>query len=415
MTVHLLGPIQLEEEVERLIEWLATFGKTEKGGVTRLLYSEQWLSAQEALKEKMEECGLAPYFDDVGNLFGRAEGSSPSSKTILTGSHIDTVIEGGKYDGAYGIIAGLLATHYLLKRFGTPKKTIEVVSLCEEEGSRFPLTFWGSGSVTGRRSFKHIQKIVDSKGISFVQAMNECGFGQERFRQPFRNDIQCFIELHIEQGSVLEKKKKSLGIVSDIVGQRRYQVKVVGESNHAGTTPMSCRKDAVAIASELITYLMKQAKQVCDQLRVTVGKIKVEPNVPNVIAGEVVFTIDIRHHEEEMLEQFCSTFSRHFKNVSAQYNVDILLNEWLNVKPVKMDQQLLRLSKEIAEEQNLSHEILVSGAGHDSQMFGTYCPTALFFVPSHNGISHSPKEYTAAAHLESGVKFLIHYLYRLAY
>lgn len=122
MTVHLLGPIQLEEEVERLIEWLATFGKTEKGGVTRLLYSEQWLSAQEALKEKMEECGLAPYFDDVGNLFGRAEGSSPSSKTILTGSHIDTVIEGGKYDGAYGIIAGLLATHYLLKRFGTPKK-----------------------------------------------------------------------------------------------------------------------------------------------------------------------------------------------------------------------------------------------------------------------------------------------------
>lgn len=141
---------------------------------------------------------------------------------------------------------------------------------------------------------------------------------------------------------------------------------------------MSCRKDAVAIASELITYLMKQAKQVCDQLRVTVGKIKVEPNVPNVIAGEVVFTIDIRHHEEELLEQFCSTFSRHFKNVSAQYNVDILLNEWLNVKPVKMDQQLLRLSKEIAEEQNLSHEILVSGAGHDSQMFGTYCPTALF-------------------------------------
>ncbi|EIJ80433.1 allantoate amidohydrolase [Bacillus methanolicus PB1] len=413
MANNLHSSFQLGEKVERMIEWLSSFGKTENGGVTRLLYSEPWLLAQEALRKKMDQCGLCTYFDDVGNLFGRAEGTESSSPIILTGSHIDTVIDGGKYDGSYGIISSLLAVEYLLNHYGFPKKTIEVVSLCEEEGSRFPITYWGSGAITGKYTFEQIQEMTDSQGISFVKAMEDCGFGMGKFPSPLKKDIQCFVELHIEQGRILERKGKTLGIVSHISGQRRYNVTVVGESNHAGTTPMIYRKDAVSIASELITLITNKAR--ARDLMATVGKVIAKPNVPNVIAGEVMFTLDVRHHNEEFLDDFCSEILQYLKIISKQNEVGISVEEWMRVKPVTMDFYLTKLSAEIAENQNLSYEFLVSGAGHDSQVFGTYCPTALFFVPSCKGISHSPKEFTDKLYLENGLKFLIEYLYRLAY
>lgn len=413
MTIHVHSSSQLGEKVETMIEWLASFGKTKNGGVTRLLYSESWFFAQEALKEKMNQCGLNAYYDDVGNLFGRAEGTEDSSSVILIGSHIDTVIDGGKYDGSYGIISGLLAVEYLLKHCGPPKKTIEVVSLCEEEGSRFPITYWGSGTITGKYTFEQIQELTDSQGIPFIKAMKDCGFGTGKFPSPLRSDIQCFIEMHIEQGKMLEQKGKALGIVSHIVGQRRYNITVIGESNHAGTTPMTDRRDAIVIASQLITSIADKAKS--SGVMATVGKMIVKPNVPNVIAGEVMFTLDVRHHNENLLQHFCLEIAQDLQRVSDQNGVNIIAEEWMKVKPVAMDSYLIKISTEVAKHQNLPYEFLVSGAGHDSQVFGAYCPTALFFVPSYKGISHSPKEFTDKLDLERGLKFLIEYLYQLAY
>ncbi|WP_407269453.1 allantoate deiminase [Radiobacillus sp. PE A8.2] len=406
---------QQTENVETLVKWLASFGQSESGGVNRLLYNSSWTCAQHALKQKMNTMGFSSYFDSVGNLFGRLEGSDPATKKIVTGSHIDTVIEGGVYDGVYGIIASLLAVKHLYKTYGQPKKTIEVVSLCEEEGSRFPLTFWGSGSITGRYSLDDITTIKDTDNVSFIDAMTDAGFNPANYHSPRRDDIGYFIELHVEQGVVLERNQKSLGMVSHIVGQRRFNVCVTGESNHAGTTPMSYRKDAMTAAAKLISYIAEQASQFDPNLVATVGKLNAKPNVPNVIAGEVDFTLDVRHYNQEMVDQFCEKLFTHFQAIAKHTDTAISVSKWMDASPVAMNTELTEMMKTAAEHLGISYQEMISGAGHDAQVFGAYCPTALLFVPSVNGISHSPKEFTSNEDLQNGVDVLAAFLYELAY
>ncbi|XJZ29064.1 allantoate deiminase [Bacillota bacterium Lsc_1132] len=398
-----------------MIEWLSSFGQTENGGVTRLLYSENWKRAQTALKHKMEQIGLEPYFDSVGNLFGRLRGSDPESKTILTGSHLDTVVDGGKYDGAYGIMASFLAVGKLIKLYGIPRKTIEVVSLCEEEGSRFPLAFWGSRNIQGVYSLTDVITLKDAEGVRFLDAMKQAGFSPEAYTAPKREDIERFIEVHIEQGSILEKSGNSLGIVSDIVGQRRYTVMVTGESNHAGTTPMNFRKDALCVMAEFVSYLTKKAAEMDPQLVATVGKVTVKPNVPNVIAGEAEFSLDIRHHQEQILNRYCSDIFAFLDKLTAELEMSTTVTNWMNVKPVKMDRKMNEVLQKIAEKKKIATLEMVSGAGHDAQVFGDMCPTSLLFVPSRNGISHSPKEFTSVSDLEIAIEVLSELLYQLAY
>ncbi|WP_100397826.1 allantoate deiminase [Bacillus sp. FJAT-44742] len=403
------------EQLNAMVEWLSGFTENKGSGVTRLLYSEEWLEAQEALKRKMEEGGLDTYYDDTGNLFGRLEGTKDADSTVLTGSHIDSVVNGGKYDGAYGIIASFLAVEYLYRKYGRPSKTIEVVSLCEEEGSRFPLTFWGSGNITGIYKDKDITHIADKSGVSLKEAMNKAGFGRGIHRLPYRENIEAFIELHIEQGSVLEKSGNSLGVVTHIVGQRRYTVSIKGKSNHAGTTPMQDRHDAMTTAAELITYITAKVQKTDPHLVATVGKLDATPNVPNVIAGEVSFTLDIRHYDEGMLGKVCAEIFHHFEVVSQEKKVNISFSQWTDVKPVEMDASLQEKAIGVSTRQQLSFQKMLSGAGHDAQLFGTHCPTSLIFVPSVNGVSHSPEEYTKAEDLTQGVQMLTELLYEMAY
>ncbi|MGN8646089.1 allantoate deiminase [Gracilibacillus sp. HCP3S3_G5_1] len=407
-------PFQIQD-VEALVNWLASFGQSDTGGITRLLYSNAWLEAQLALKEMMNAHGFTAYFDSVGNLFGRLEGTKHKDRTILTGSHIDTVIDGGKYDGVFGIIASFLATKILYQLYGRPKKTIEVVSLCEEEGSRFPLTFWGSGNITGKYTLEDAAGIKDSDGIRLTEAMKKTGFDPAKYRSPYRKDINAFIEMHVEQGVVLDYSNTSIGIVDYIVGQRRFTVRVTGESNHAGTTPMPYRKDALSLSSQFIHYLTEKAKRLDKDLVVTVGKLNVQPNVPNVIAGQVDFTLDIRHFDDELLDHYWEDISQYFSTVSEELGMSVDIHPWMHVKPVAMDPKLTLLSKKTAINKHISFRSLVSGAGHDAQVFGNHCPTALLFVPSEKGISHSPKEYTKKEDLENGVSVLVDYLYELAY
>ncbi|MDQ0226111.1 allantoate deiminase [Metabacillus niabensis] len=403
------------EQIEEMVEWLASFGKSEKNGVTRPLYSSSWQAAQQGLEKRMKQIGLEVYYDDVGNLFGRLPAYTKSNTTILTGSHIDTVIDGGKYDGAYGIIAGIIALQYLYENYGQPKKNIEVVSLCEEEGSRFPMTYWGSGSITGVKTINDIEHLTDSQGISFVTAMQEAGFGKGNYQQPLRNDLECFVELHIEQGEMLEREGKSIGIVSHIVGQRRYNVTIIGESNHAGTTPMSWRKDAMYTAAELIQYVMKKAKETSPDLVATVGQMVIEPNLANVIPGEITFSLDIRHRDEHVLESFCQVIFEQFSLIASKHQTEVTVHNWMMEKPVKMSEKLNSISEALLMKENIPYKKMTSGAGHDSQRFGGYCPTSLLFVPSKNGVSHSPNEFTKTEDLEKGIQLLIKVLYKLAY
>ncbi len=404
-----------EGQVGAVIEWLASIGETESGGVTRLLYSPTWLEAQVALKNMMDQTKLYTYFDSVGNLFGRLPGKGGNEKTILTGSHIDTVVDGGKYDGSYGIIASLLATVRLFHRYGYPKKTIEVVSLCEEEGSRFPLTFWGSRNISGAYNLSRVDNVTDGEGISFLEAMKQAGFDPKSYTSPVRTDIERFVEIHIEQGMILERNQNQIGIVTHIVGQRRYTIRIKGESNHAGTTPMQFRKDAVSTASHLISFLTEKAKHTDPMLVATVGRLNVKPNVPNVVAGEVEFSLDIRHHQEEIIEQYCQKIFTEFKRISDVLNIEVDIAQWMDVKPVKMDEEMCEWASEIAERKRYRYQKMISGAGHDAQVFGGTCPTSLLFVPSRAGISHSPQEFTNLEDLETGIELLTDVLYKLAY
>lgn len=404
-----------KDNVASMIEWLASFGLTENGGVTRLLYSDAWVKAQHAVKKEMEEVGLQTYFDDVGNLFGRLEGSNPGSKTILTGSHIDTVVDGGKYDGAFGVIASFLAVQRLYQTYGPPQKTIEVVSFCEEEGSRYPLTFWGSRNIQGVYGLDQVKGLTDSEGYPFLGAMKEAGFDPDTYITPVRDDIERFVEIHIEQGMVLEKNQRTIGVVSHIVGQRRYTIKVQGESNHAGTTPMHYRKDAVSTASEYISFLTKKAKEMHPHLVATVGKLEVLPNVPNVVAGEVAFSLDIRHHQEGVLDAFCAEIFSTFQSHADEREMQLEISQWMDVLPVELNEEMNAMIRGIAEDKNIPYQDIISGAGHDAQVFGSVCPTCLIFVPSRDGISHSPKEFTHVHDLEKGIDVLSEILYQLAY
>ena len=408
--------IQIEHNrVAALIEWLALYGKTESDGVTRLLYSKSWTEAQYALKEKMSSIGLHSYFDSVGNLFGRLPGTDSDSTTILTGSHIDTVVDGGKYDGAYGIIASLLAVENLIKIYGRPKKTIEIVSFCEEEGSRFPITFWGSRNISNQYSLEDVTNVKDSEGISFLEAMSSAGFSTEQYSSPARTDIETFIEIHIEQGIVLEKNKKTIGIVSHIVGQRRFNITIHGVSNHAGTTPMKFRKDAVALAADFIHYTTNLASGDYTDLVATFGKLQAKPNVPNVIAKEVQLSLDIRHYDQEALDQFCERIFSYLKDKAAHSDFKLTITQWMDVKPISMSPDINKSIEKITKDLNIPYQYIVSGAGHDSQVFGSICPTALLFIPSVDGISHSPREYTKTEDLEKGIEVLTKLLYQLAY
>ncbi|MFS0723558.1 Zn-dependent hydrolase [Paenibacillus sp. 1P07SE] len=406
---------RLETEVTGVLEWLSAYSEGDGAGVTRLLYTKPWLAAQQALAARMAGVGLETAYDEVGNLYGKLPGRWAEAPSIVTGSHIDTVIQGGKYDGAYGIAAGLVALEYLHRRYGKPLRSLEVVSLCEEEGSRFPLAYWGSGNIVGKRSHAQIAALTDSEGRSFPDAMAACGFGPGSARPALRRDIAAFVEAHIEQGGVLESEALGIGIVDSIAGQRRVRVELTGEANHAGTTPMHLRRDALEGAGLMIHLLRQEAIRRGAPLVATVGKLQVFPNVPNVVPGRVQFTVDARHTDDARLDDFCEWMRTTFAQLAEQRGLTVSFDEWFREEAVPLDSGLQRKLERICSEQGIPARRISSGAGHDAQMFGGHCRTALLFVPSRRGISHAPEEYTSPRELAVGVLVLAELLYKLGY
>lgn len=404
----------LGEEVAGKLEWLGEFGKDSAGGVSRLLYTKEWVEGQHALKEWMESEGLEARFDEIGNLYGTLKGEN-TEETVLTGSHVDTVKNGGRYDGAYGIVAGIIALKYLKKHFGEPKRNIEVVSMAEEEGSRFPYSFWGSKNIVGLAKREEVESIKDFDGVPFVEAMKNAGFGFRDESKGGRKDLKAFVEVHVEQGNVLENEKIDIGVVNSIVGQRRYTIEIIGEANHAGTTPMGYRKDALFAASHMIHEIISMAKVVGDPLVTTVGKLEPVPNIVNVVPGKVIFTIDVRHTNKEAIVSFTEQMETKMKDISKEHGVDINIDLWMDEDPVPMDEKVVEIIEKQCKESGLNYKVMHSGAGHDSQIFAAFVPTAMIFVPSRNGISHNPLEFTEPRDLAEGVKALIGALYELGY
>ncbi|TDG00968.1 Zn-dependent hydrolase [Paenibacillus piri] len=398
-----------------MLDWLAQFGGETDGGVTRLLYSPEWQQAQTALSRRMLQLGFEPYYDEAGNLFGRLAGKQPDSRAVLTGSHIDTVLHGGRYDGAYGIIAGLIAAAYLRERYGQPLRSIEIVAFAEEEGSRFPLTFWGSGNATRIYSADNPPPVRDADGVTLADAMHAAGFGLNRFEPAGRNDWEAFVELHIEQGSVLERERCAVGIVQGIVGQQRFTFEVTGVSNHAGTTPMGDRQDALCGASEMILAVREEAVKFGDPMVATVGQLTVVSGASNVVPGHVHFTMDARHPDPTELDLFCRTIEKRLERLAGRSGLSLTSRRWMTAAPIPMNAELAAAGESSCRARGLSFRSMYSGAGHDAQLFAAVCPTAMIFVPSRAGISHSPDEHTEPEQLGAGIAVLADLLHSLAY
>jgi len=389
---------------QRLDE-LYAIGSLPDGGTYRPLYSRAWAAAVERVEHWFKDAGLKTHHDAVGNLWGRADGTE-QGKSIVTGSHIDTVRQGGRLDGALGIVAGLTAVETLLKTKGTPRCTLEVVAICEEEGSGFTTNFWGSRAIVGA---------IDRVDAELAEAMRERGLDPGRVGTAARDDIDTFVELHIEQGAVLESSGTPLAVVSAIVGTAQLAVTVTGRADHAGTTPMTMRHDALAGAAAMIQAIEGLARSHGAPAVATVGRIRAEPDQVNVIPGRAMFTVDVRHADygarrglEERVRSICET-------IAGERKLRLEIRVLQEKAPVAMHADLRAVLWQAIADSGSKALDLVSGAGHDAQILAARCKVGMLFVPSIGGRSHCPEESTSPAHLELGTKVLGKALELLAY
>jgi allantoate deiminase len=389
--------------LERRLDELYAIGAEPDGGTYRPLYGPAWATAGDLVERWMRDAGLETRRDAVGNIWGRADGNG---KAIVTGSHIDTVRHGGRLDGALGIVAGLTAVEALLKEKGKPRRTLEVVAICEEEGSRFATNFWGSRAIVGA---------IDSPDAAMAEAMRERGLDPAKAASAARDDIDTFVELHIEQGAVLESSGGTLAVVSAIVGTAQLELAVTGRPDHAGTTPMDLRLDALAGAAAMVQAIESIAKSLGKPAVATVGKLEVEPDQINVVPGKVVFTVDLRHSDlggrralEERIRSLCAT-------ISQERRLGLAVRTLQDKPPVAMHPDVRAVLTRAARECGVQATELVSGAGHDAQILAARCKVGMLFVPSIGGRSHCPEEATKPEHLVLGASVLARALELLAY
>ena|SRR5579859_7124587 len=400
-------------EMQRLVEALGVIGEQPGGGIIRHVYDPAWFAARQRLAEWMTDAGLAVREDAVGNLFGRIDGDSP--RTILTGSHIDTVQLGGRYDGALGVLSALAALRVLLATAGKPKRSLEMVALCEEEDSRFHCNFWGTRGMLGLISGSELDDLRDEAGVPIGEAMGAIGFPPEKYAEAIRDDIDAFVELHIEQGRILFDEGLPLGIVDAITGLYRFRVTVEGRTDHAGTTPMDLRRDALQAAAHIAREMTEIVEKEGRPAVITNGWWDVLPGAWNIVPGLVHFSVDLRHPDESIKQRLAAAVRQRGEQIAAGRGVSVAYTVVGDVLPKEMDAPLKAHLQAAAEACGVRWIPMVSGAGHDSQVMATRVPTAMLFVPSYEGRSHSAAEFTTPEDAARGTTVLATALHRLAY
>jgi hydantoinase/carbamoylase family amidase len=380
-------------------------------GIWRAAYTREDRIAKDLVAPWLREAGLAVYEDAAGNLYGRLEGDLPG--VILAGSHLDSVKNGGLYDGACGIITALAAIKNLLDKKGRPRKSIEVICLMEEEGSRYEISYIGSKAITGALTPEDLLE-KDADGVLLRDALRDAGYDPDRYREAVRDDLDGYVELHIEQGPVLDKNKLDIGVVEHIVGIFSWELEIRGEQNHAGTTPMNLRKDPVSAAAQLITALTNHAKGLSKTATVTVGKMQAFPGMSNVIPDRVFMTVDMRDAVKENLLGLKKFLEEKLQDLEAD-GFGVFAKNMCHEMPSKLDGALVDQVEAAAIRAGAKYLRMNSGAGHDAQIFAEKIPACMIFIPSKDGISHSPREYTQDEQVDMGRKVMEETLARLAW
>ena len=390
----------IEANIVKALESLQKFTATPGCGVTRLPYTEEARAACAYLKERMEAVGLAVRLDNSGAVIGRMEGKD--SATIMIGSHFDSVKHGGAYDGIAGVVCAIEVARLLQESGKELRYSLEVIATNDEEGARFNAGLFTGKVLLGQLTCDDIKGQVDADGISVYQAMAAYGLKPEKIAQHKRDDIKAFIEIHIEQGPVLEVEHKEIGIVDVIVGIKRARIRINGRADHAGTMPMHMRKDALEQATKVISKIGDRARLFRNCVA-TVGYMQVEPNVMNIIPQSVTFVVDIRGVDEETIMTQYYSLLADLDKMSLESGLIYEVENLLYAQPVLMDEEIKGHFEMSCITRELAYMHLPSGAGHDAQIFGAKLPAAMLFVPSAGGRSHCPEEKSEAQDLAKAV------------
>ncbi|MDA8109563.1 MAG: Zn-dependent hydrolase [Betaproteobacteria bacterium] len=382
---------------------LARIGATPKGGVRRLTLTELDRQARDLFTRWAREAGMAVEFDAIGNLFARRPGTEPTRAPVVMGSHLDSQPSGGKFDGAYGVMAGLEVVRTLNDAGVRTRAPLEVVSWTNEEGSRFVPTLMGSGVFAGVYPLAEVLEQRDAEGASVREALAAIGYAGNAAPHP----VGAYFEAHIEQGPVLEEARTTIGVVQGALGQRWFDVVVTGMDAHAGPTPMEARKDALLAASRMVLEVNRVATSHPDYARGTVGSMQVKPNSRNVVPGEVRFTIDLRSARDATLSAMVAELERRARAIEADCRVAIAMKEVVYFPPSEFAPELVGSVRAAARELGLTHRDIVSGAAHDAVYLARVAPTAMVFVPCAGGISHNETESATPEDLAAGCDVLL--------
>ena len=389
---------------ERLMR-LARIGESESGGVSRLALSNEETCARHLLIQWGAELGLTIYTDDISNLFFRLDGADPQAPPVMSGSHIDTQPNGGKFDGAFGVVAALEVLQAIRESGHATFRSVEAVVWLNEEGSRFAPGMMGSDVFTGRRNLADCLPVRDAEGISVAAALEKT---QKSFRsvprRPFGFPVSSFIEAHIEQGPRLEAANLSVGVVTGIQGSRRFRVRVTGEQAHAGTAAMVSRKDALFSATSMIQAMRRKLLAGQLDLKFTVGLFEIYPNAPSVVPSSAYFSVDVRHPDDAVLEDAGNLVRELCESNRGSCTVEV--DEIAVSRSLEFPQEMQQCIRSCAELLGIPSMPIYSLAGHDARQLHYHCSTGMIFTPCHAGISHSDKESCLAGDLALATRVL---------
>jgi N-carbamoyl-L-amino-acid hydrolase len=383
----------------------ARFGATPRGGVNRQALSPEDIAVRRWLLDWAGTRGFEASADAIGNMFIRRAGSDPDADPVVAGSHMDTQPAGGKFDGIYGVLAAMEALDAADDAGIATRRPMEVVIWCNEEGGRFQPTTMGSAVFAGALPLSRALATVDRAGTTIEAALAETMAAVPvAGRREFGFAMAAYLEAHIEQGPVLEATGHTLGVVTGIQGLRWFTIEVEGEDAHAGTTPRSRRRDAFVAASDMALALRELMHDAEDTVRFTIGRFEVSPNAPNTVPGRVLFTIDFRHPDQEVLDRLGDQVEPVCRRHAGSCGLSV--TETLGAPPTSFDPRIMDLIRGAATRQRIPHMDIVSGATHDAKYMTGLCPSGMIFVPCERGVSHNETESATPGDLAAGASVL---------